>query len=143
MPATAHQLPTWECLELLQDHGIGRLCLVDGGYPIAVPINYRLLTGDAGAHLVVRTLPDSMVGRYRGPCALEVDEIDLAHGRAWSVIARGSVQPAHRSHALPDPMPIVAGNRDRWMVIDVAVVSGRRFVLAEAADGCSVEWQLA
>ena len=142
MSATAHEVPAWECYDLLRGHGIGRLCLVDGGYPIAVPINYRLLDDEAHPRLVVRTLPNSMIGRYHGPCSLEVDEIDLTRGRAWSVIARGAAHPAHGDHRLPDPEPIVAGNRDRWIVIDVAAISGRRFVVAEAADGCSVEWQL-
>ena len=92
MTATAHELPAWECYDLLRDHGVGRLCLVDGGYPIAVPINYRVLDDETQRRLVVRTLPNSMVGRYHGPCALEVDDIDLGRGRAWSVIARGVVR---------------------------------------------------
>ena len=142
MTATAHELPAWECYDLLRDHGVGRLCLVDGGYPIAVPINYRVLDDESERRLVVRTLPNSMVGRYHGPCALEVDDIDLVRGRAWSVIARGVAEPVHGNHRLPDPEPIVAGNRDRWLLIEVAAISGRRFVVADAADGCSVEWQL-
>ena len=142
MPATVHELPAWECFDLLQGHGIGRLCLVDGGYPVAVPVNYRLTAAGGLTRLVVRTRPDSMVGRCRGPCALEVDEIDLERGRAWSVIARGHLQPVHGGHDLPDPAPVIGGNRDRWMVLDVDIVSGRRFALADAPDGCSVEWQI-
>lgn len=142
MPATAHELPTWECLELLDEHGIGRLCLVDGGYPIAVPINYRLVSGQENPRLVLRTTPDSMVGRHRGPCALEVDEIDLPHGRAWSVIARGSLEPVHGHHQLPDPTPIVGGARERWMVLDVVAISGRYFRIGTADDGWSVDWQI-
>jgi len=140
MPATAHQLPAWECLELLAGHGIGRLCLIDAGTPIAVPVNYRL-----GSHqqIIVRTAPNSMVGRYRGPCSLEVDDIDIVHERAWSVIARGTLMPVHDAHGLPDPAPLVAGDRNRWMTLDIAVVSGRRFLLADSGDGWSVDWQLA
>ena len=105
MTATAHELPAWECYDLLRDHGVGRLCLVDGGYPIAVPINYRVLDDESERRLVVRTLPNSMVGRYHGPCALEVDDIDLVRGRAWSVIARGVAEAVHGNHRLPDPEP--------------------------------------
>ena len=80
MTATAHELPAWECYGLLSDHGMGRMCLVDGGYPIAVPINYRVLercrtTAARRAHaaeLDGRALPR--------PCALEVDDIDLGQG---------------------------------------------------------------
>ena len=97
MPATVHELPAWECFELLVAHGIGRLCLIDAGSPIAVPVNYRL-----GSHqqIIVRTAPNSMVGRYRGPCSLEVDDIDISHERAWSVIA-----PRHRSCRSTTPRP--------------------------------------
>jgi hypothetical protein len=144
MPVTAHELPTWECFELLIGRRIGHLCLLDGGYPITIPVNYRVVTG-AGAQpqLVVRTTPTSMVGRARGPCALEVDEIDLDHGRAWSVLARGTLVPVHGAHDLPDPVPVVGGSREQWMVVDVAVVSGRRFALGESDDGWSVDWQIA
>ena len=67
MPATAHELPTWECFELLAGRRIGHLCLVDGGYPIAVPVNYRVVNDD-GAH----------PGWSCGP-----------HRRRWSGAARG------------------------------------------------------
>ncbi len=56
MTATAHELPAWECYDLLRDHGVGRLCLVDSGYPITVPINYRVLDDESEQQLVVRTL---------------------------------------------------------------------------------------
>ncbi|MFT3852084.1 MAG: pyridoxamine 5'-phosphate oxidase family protein [Ilumatobacteraceae bacterium] len=143
MPATAHQLPTWECIELLRDHGIGRMCLLDGAYPIAVPINYRVVNDAHGQpRLVVRTTPDALVGKYRGPCALEVDEIDLPHERAWSIIARGTLVPVHGHHELPDPAPIVGGNRSQWMTVDIVAITGRRFVLSDAGDGWSVDWQI-
>src|SRR4051794_29558050 len=143
MPATTHQLSTWECFDLLASRHIGHFCLVDGGYPITIPVNYRIATATgAQPQLVVRTTPTSMVGRARGPCGLEVDEIDLDHGRAWSVLARGTLLPVHGAHALPDPTPVVDGLREQWMIIDVAVVSGRRFVLGEGHDGWSVDWQI-
>ena len=143
MTATARDMPVWECYELLRNHGVGRLCLIDGGHPVAVPINYRVLDSETQPRLVVRTLATSMVGRYRGPCALEVDDIDLTRERAWSVIARGAAGPVLGDHGLPDPQPLVVGNRERWIIVTVAGISGRRFVVAGTADGCSVDWQLA
>ena len=86
MSAHRHQLTTWESIDLLRERTVGRLCIIDHGYPLAIPINYQVVGGNDDIDIVVRTAPETLLGRYEGPGSLEVDDIDLDHGTAWSVI---------------------------------------------------------
>lgn len=133
-------LTTWECQSLLREHAVGRLCIVEQGYPLAIPVSYAPVAGDS--RIVVRTSPDSMLGRYTGLGSLEVDCIDLDNGVAWSVIARGSIRRAIGTLELPDPNPLIPEGRSRWITLEIAAISGRRFEVRTAADGFSVDWQL-
>lgn len=141
MSAQHHELTKWESLALLQEATIGRLCIVDQGYPIAIPISYTL--DGTQARVVVRTAPNTMLGRYEGPGSLEVDSIDLDIGTAWSVIVRGAIRRAIGSYELPDPMPLLTDDRSQWMTLEIVAISGRRFAVHAADDSFAVDWQLA
>jgi Pyridoxamine 5'-phosphate oxidase len=143
MHAARYEIPIWESLELLRTANVGRLCVIEHGYPIAVPINFRIVGTEADSHIVVRTAPDSLIGRYQGPASLEVDEIQLDKGTAWSVIVRGTLSKALESSHLPDPKPLLTVGRHQWVILQTSAISGRRFVVAPADDGYSVEWALA
>ncbi len=134
-------LPTWECYELVESRSVGRLCFVDGDTPIAYPVSYKLHRVDGAAHIVVRTGPASLMARYAGPASFEVDKIDVESRVAWSVLMRGAVRHIHETDRLPVPDPWIADGRHVWLMLEVASVSGRRFV-ARADDGFSVEWEL-
>ena len=142
MSAQRSELTTWESIDLLRERTVGRLCIIDHGYPLAIPINYRIVGSNNDIHVVVRTAPETMLGRYEGPGSLEVDDIDLEHGRAWSVIVRGEVRRVIGTHNLPDPKPLVTEGREQWVTLHMSAVSGRRFSVRQAPDGFSVEWQL-
>jgi len=142
MPAEHHELQKRESLELLGSMHLGRLCVVDGDFPVAVPINYCITDQDGTVIAVMRTSPNSMLGRIEGPASLEVDDIDVSGGTAWSVIARGQLRRVLGQHSLPDPLPIVSVDRRQWLRLSISAVSGRRFTI-HAADGFSVEWQVA
>jgi hypothetical protein len=137
------ELTTWESTELLRTRAVGRLCVIDHGYPLAIPINYQVLGSKEDIRLVVRTAPQTILGRYEGPASLEVDDIDLEHGKAWSVIVRGGLRRVTQSPDLPDPHPLLVDGRQLWVVLTLTAISGRRFVIHRAADGFSVGWQLA
>jgi nitroimidazol reductase NimA-like FMN-containing flavoprotein (pyridoxamine 5'-phosphate oxidase superfamily) len=142
MSATSIELPSWECLSLLGQTRIGRLCIIDGGTPIALPVNYRVDERTPTRRLVVRTAPSTTLARYEGACAVEADHIDLAAGRAWSVLVRGTVRRVVGHHQLLDPDPLVTTNRTQWLVIDITAISGRRFTV-RIADDYTVDWQFA
>jgi hypothetical protein len=142
---TPTEMPAWECLQLLGDIGIGRVCVNDAGYPLAFPMNYRVTGEYPATQIVLRTSPDTTIGRYRGRASVEIDDIDLGNGRAWSVIVRGDLQPIHglppyADVASIDPRPIITTGRSRWMSLTVAAISGRRFTAAGAAGDLAVDW---
>ncbi len=141
MGLTHHHLPRHECVELLESHPVGRLCIIDHGYPLAFPVNYRLVHDPDGDLIVVRTSSDSSLARYEGPSSMEVDWISPDCRHAWSVIAHGHLRRAHGAPDLPDPQPLIDERRHQWLVLDVASISGRRFRSAPAADHFSVDWQ--
>ena len=141
MSAQRFELTTRECLAHVREQAVGRLCIVEHAFPLAIPISYSLVADDS--RVVVRTSPDTMLGRYEGPGSLEVDSIDLAAGAAWSVIARGTIRRVIGSCQLPDPKPLLAEGRTAWITLEISAISGRRFDVRTAADGYSVDWQLA
>jgi nitroimidazol reductase NimA-like FMN-containing flavoprotein (pyridoxamine 5'-phosphate oxidase superfamily) len=130
-----------ESIELLEKETVGRLCVIEHGYPLAFPISYRLTrTGDQ-TKVAFRTVPHSTVARYEGPACLEVDRIDTDRQSAWSVIVRGDLRRAFDQGDLPDTFPLVTEGRHQWVVLEVTAISGRRFTSTPADDGFSVEWQ--
>ena len=138
------EMPTWECLQLLERSTIGRLAVMESGYPVALPISYQLAKRpDASIPLVVvRTRAGGVVERALGRAALEVDEIDVERRRAWSVIVRGMLRPIDDTAGLPPPQPWLSDDRHRWLALEPHVVTGRRFVGVEGQT-FSVEWEYA
>jgi hypothetical protein len=143
MATARYELTTTECVQLLQGAAFGRLCVVDDGHPVAIPISYRLVRVEHGARFAIRTSPTTIVGRYEGPASLEVDDVSLLRGRAWSVIVRGALRKAHPNDELADPHPLVEEGRTQWMVLEPSAWSGRRFVVTTSNEGLVVDWQMA
>jgi hypothetical protein len=142
MGAQRCELPTWESMDLLRARGVGRVCIIEQGCPLAIPINYRVVGDGCDVRVVIVTAPDTMLGRYEGLGSLEVDEVDLDKGSAWSVIARGVLIREPDSSLLPDTHPLLSEGRYRWMTLRVTAVSGRRFNVRPATGGLAVDWQL-
>lgn len=141
MSAERVELPTWESLSLLRSQQVGRMCVVDHGFPLALPLNYKVIGPDDACQVVVRTGPQTIIGRSEGPASLEVDVVDDEARVAWSVIVRGQLRHVSGAHGLPDPGPWLDG-RHHWMVLTSTAVTGRRFVGVPGADVFSVDWQL-
>ena len=141
MSATRHDIPVHECITLLDSDSVGRLCIIDHGYPLAFPVNYRLVHDSAGHRVVFRTAPEAALAHYEGPSSLEVDQISADRRRAWSVIVRGDLRRAHGAADLPDPEPLVSERRHQWLVLDVSAMSGRRFSGVPTHDDFTVDWQ--
>jgi hypothetical protein len=141
MTVDRFQIPRWECLSLLESEPVGRICILDRDYPIALPVNYRMVGPDDERQVVIRTGPETMLGRYSGPSSLEVDHIDLASQQAWSVLVCGRLHHEPGAHGLPDPHPWL-DNRHHWVMLTPSTISGRRFVGTPSSDGYSVDWEL-
>jgi nitroimidazol reductase NimA-like FMN-containing flavoprotein (pyridoxamine 5'-phosphate oxidase superfamily) len=136
------ELPRWEALDLLRSTSICRICIVDHGCPVALPMNFRVIGDVHDFRIVLRAARDTAVGGYVGPASLEADEIHLDRGIAWSVIVRGELLPAMRTDGLLDPAPMLQ-DRHEWLLLEPASITGRRFTFETAQDSFSVDWDLA
>ncbi|UUU26073.1 helix-turn-helix domain-containing protein [Streptomyces sp. DSM 40750] len=122
------ELSTEECRARLSTHGVGRIAVSTPVGPVVVPVNYSVVD-DA---VVFRTAPDATPAAAAGTqVAFEVDHIDEALSRGWSVLVRGRA----REVSDPDAVrrleeraysgPWAGGARDMWLCIDPAEITGR------------------
>jgi nitroimidazol reductase NimA-like FMN-containing flavoprotein (pyridoxamine 5'-phosphate oxidase superfamily) len=126
------ELSTGECRSLLGTHGVGRIAVSTDSGPVVVPVNYSVVDGA----IVFRTAPGATPSLAIGhQVAFEVDRIDDAFSRGWSVLVRG------RGRAVTDPdearrladsahsRPWAGGERELWVRIDMQAVTGRRITV--------------
>jgi hypothetical protein len=134
-------MPAWECYRLLGEQRVGRLAIIENGYPIPIPISYRLSGTPSEHRIVFRTSPSTTMAQYHGRAALEVDHINEQEKSAWSVIVRGTLHRLFGDGTVPDPRPWLIEGRDLWLALDVVDVSGRRFVSLPAGEGSGIQWR--
>jgi Pyridoxamine 5'-phosphate oxidase len=122
-----------ECIALLSDHPIGRLCVVVTGTPIAIPVNYRMVpTAKDRVVIGVRSLGNTTVASPV-PASFQVDAIDMLTQIGWSVLAEGLLDDGTNQ---PVPEWLNEWESDGWLYITVSHLSGRRL------DGAVTEWSL-
>lgn len=122
-----------ECRTLLSTHGVGRIAVATAEGPAVVPVNYEVVD-DA---IAFRTAPGSVPAAAVGSnVAFEVDHLDEAMSRGWSVLAVGPAQAvtepddvrrlAEHAHTTP----WAGGEREMWVLIRPAQLTGRRITAA-------------
>ncbi|MDT0318654.1 pyridoxamine 5'-phosphate oxidase family protein [Streptomyces millisiae] len=118
-----------ECREHLATHGVGRVAVPTPEGPAIFPVNYTV----ADDAIVFRTGEDSPAARAAGAeVAFEVDHVDDALSRGWSVLVTGPsrqvTDPAEvsRLDEAARSQPWAGGERRRWVRITTARVTGRR-----------------
>ncbi|MGX9890977.1 pyridoxamine 5'-phosphate oxidase family protein [Streptomyces sp. NPDC002276] len=116
----------------LGTHGVGRIAVSTGSGPVAVPVNYSVVDHAIVFRTTFGTTPSLAVGRR---VAFEVDRIDDAFSRGWSVLVRG------RGRAVTDPdearrladsahsTPWAGGERELWVRVEPQAVTGRRITV--------------
>ena len=114
-----------DCELLLSMHDIGRIAVVEDGYPLVFPINYRAVILDDRLVLAIRTRPDNVIDRPGRAVCFEIDGVDAGHDGGWSVLVRGMLVESSQDPGL-DSGPIDANDRDAWRMIVPTQVSGRR-----------------
>lgn len=127
-----------ECLDLLRETAVGRIAFVVDDFPVALPVNYRLVEQDDRTFIVLRTRPGNVIDQAPLRVAFQIDGVDSHRHGGWSVLVRGTLghlEPAsiHESNARYDPAPWLDG-RDAWLAITPVSVTGRRL------DGAELEW---
>ncbi len=123
-----------ECLELVSPGGIGRIAYVGRFGPAVLPVNYKVQDGA----IVFRTAENGPLDEdlrtgiadadYK--VAFEIDDIDTAARRGWSVLVQG---PAHHVTGADEDAVRAAGveswapgDRELFVRIVPTRVTGRR-----------------
>lgn len=122
-----------ECLQLLEQHHLGRIAVVVDGQPLIFPVNYGL------AHRIVtiRTARGTKLSYAPGSnVAFEIDDYAPSTGVGWSVLVQGVAVDA--TTALDDvswrsreasPRPLAPGVKIHRLAIAPRRITGRRFKL--------------
>jgi uncharacterized protein len=121
----ALELSTGDCELLLASQEIGRIAVVDNGFPLVFPINYRMASFGGKLVIAIRTRTDNVIDRLGRPVCFEIDGIDASHDGGWSVLVRGTLVESSPDPDL-DTRPINSEGRDAWRVIVPTHISGRR-----------------
>ena len=127
-PVVTKLLPT-ECHRLIAAGGIGRIAFATPSGPVVLPVNFAVVAGT----IVIRTGEGTAIdGHADEQVAFEVDRIDEALSRGWSVLVRGR---AHRV-AHPAELQIIrrdatiwpwpGGHRDVYVRVIPDTITGRR-----------------
>ncbi|MFD8544475.1 pyridoxamine 5'-phosphate oxidase family protein [Streptomyces sp. NPDC059649] len=123
------ELDPEECRARLSTHGVGRIAVTTPDGLAVVPVNYEVVDGA----IAFRTAPGTVVAAAAGTrVAFEVDQVDDAMSRGWSVLvlgpARAVTEPAavrrltERAHT----KPWAGGERPLWVLIEPERLTGRR-----------------
>jgi nitroimidazol reductase NimA-like FMN-containing flavoprotein (pyridoxamine 5'-phosphate oxidase superfamily) len=122
------ELPYDECLRLLRAGVVGRIGIVVNDFPVVLPVNYRLVETTGVTWIAIRTRPGNVIEQASMHAAFEIDGIDPAHQRGWSVLVRGTLHHVDPDAAdfrdRFDSSPWLA-DRDAWLVIQPFAVTGR------------------
>jgi nitroimidazol reductase NimA-like FMN-containing flavoprotein (pyridoxamine 5'-phosphate oxidase superfamily) len=119
-----------KCRELLGGGVFGRVafCTTDG--PRIFPVNYSVV----GESIVFRTSPYGAVATHgwHSPIAFQVDHVDYADHKGWSVLAVGPPQRVEEAEELDlikrtsDPRPWAGGSRPLYVRLEWTELTGRR-----------------
>jgi uncharacterized protein len=120
-----------ECLRLLVEHPlhVGRVAVITEGYPLVLPVNYRM---DHGTVVFRTSLGTKLDAAARGaPLGVEVDDLEPAWEEGWSVVIRGRgeevTNPAEIARLQRLPLhPWGPGDRTRFVRIQPETITGRR-----------------
>jgi nitroimidazol reductase NimA-like FMN-containing flavoprotein (pyridoxamine 5'-phosphate oxidase superfamily) len=122
------------CLQHLRTETVGRVGVVTDGFPIVLPVNFRLVEALGLTWVALRTRRGNVIEQASEKVAFEIDGIDTVRHRGWSVLVRGTLLPIDADSAdfreRFDSEPWL-GERDAWLVIEPFSITGRELHLAE------------
>jgi nitroimidazol reductase NimA-like FMN-containing flavoprotein (pyridoxamine 5'-phosphate oxidase superfamily) len=117
-----------ECRRRLGTHGVGRIAVTTADGPTVLPVNYTVVDGTIAFRTAPGTAPTEAVGRR---IAFEVDHIDEAMSRGWSVLVRGTARhpedpdTVRRLTERAYSAPWAGGPRELWVCVDAEEITGR------------------
>src|SRR6202162_2759091 len=84
--AQLEEIPEPHCLEILEQHSLGRIAVVIDGQPQIFPVNYAM----SGRIVAFRTGSGTKLSHAPGSkVCFEIDEYDPAAGTGWSGMGQG------------------------------------------------------
>lgn len=120
-----------QCLELLSRSDLGRIAITMGALPVILPISYALL----GEDVVFKTGTGSKLRAAisNSVVAFEVDEVDLEHESAWSVLVTGMADEITNPREIEQAStlrlrPWITTEPSFHIRIRSDIITGRRFV---------------
>lgn len=126
------ELTREECLLRLGRGGVGRVAVSVGALPAILPVNYAMVDGDVvfctGAGTKLEAALKSAV------VAFEIDDAEAMSHSGWSVLVVGVARVVEdpstlvRSGRFPAVSPWAGGDRNRFVRIETAVITGRQLV---------------
>jgi nitroimidazol reductase NimA-like FMN-containing flavoprotein (pyridoxamine 5'-phosphate oxidase superfamily) len=130
----AEELDLDTCLDRLRAHTVGRVGVLVEGFPLVLPVNYRLMETAGRTWVVLRTRTGNVIDTASERVAFEIDGIDAVRERGWSVLVRGTLEHvdprAAEFRERFDPEPWL-GERDSWLMIEPFSITGRELRAAE------------
>lgn len=133
-PTDPEELPVSTCWALLREAGIGRLAVWVENHPDIYPLNFAVDHGTLIFRSHEGTKVDSALAA--APVALEIDGYDASSSTAWSVVVKGRAENIHQIQDLMNTVdlplfPWQAGQKNRFIRIVPALITGRRFPVAD------------
>ena len=119
-----------KCRELLGAGVFGRVAVCTPTGPRVVPVNYSVVDES----VVIRTTDSGVLATHGvgAPVCFEVDHVDYADHKGWSVVALGRGEPIDdpdalaRIHRTWEPRPWAGGDRPLYLRLPWDELSGRR-----------------
>jgi hypothetical protein len=127
----AEELSAEVCRFLLSSEEVGRVAFVgDDGYPVVLPVNYRL-QNDV---IVFRTAPGAKLDLVpMRPVAFQVDHLAPTVRAGWSVLVQGvghdlttAIGPEYEQMREETLVHWDPGAKDHWLGIVIHSISGRQ-----------------
>lgn len=126
--ARLESIPPDECRRLLATLSVGRIAFVDEGVPSILPVNYRMHEGA----VIFRTDYGALLHAVQGAAtAFEIDAVEGDCHSGWSVLVQGQSEEVWQEEQLVrirtlGLRPWAAGQRDHYVRITPALITGRR-----------------
>jgi nitroimidazol reductase NimA-like FMN-containing flavoprotein (pyridoxamine 5'-phosphate oxidase superfamily) len=124
------ELPYAKCRGLLAGGVFGRVAVCSADGPLILPVNYSVVDES----IIFRTSPYGVFSTHdwTSRMAFEVDHVDYAEHRGWSVLAVGHGDRVEESDELAhikrtwDPRPWAGGTRPLYVRLTWTELTGRR-----------------
>jgi len=118
-----------ECWELISRSAVGRLAVAISNHPDIFPVNYVV----DRETIVVNTAPGTKLAAavLGSSVAFEVDELDQATHKGWSVVVKGTAQEIEDLDAMMHAEGLgidswATGDKTRFVRITAEEITGRR-----------------